>query len=242
MKILILGGFGYLGEQLGNYLASMNLDVTLCGRQIPSTYATSNIKTFKIDWDDQASIELAVDSIDVIVNAAGFNSHQCILNPLKAYEFSTITLYRLLKQACQKSLKRYIYLSSAHIYRDPLCGEINEKSIPENLHPYAVSKILSEKVASSLCKSFEVECLLLRLSNVFGEPARSNANCWNLVVNNLCLQSIEEQEIKILNNSLQTRDFIPIGQFCQTLYELITYPRFPNLFSVLNLGSGKNTQ
>ena len=243
MRILILGGFGYLGLKLGFYLASKNLDVTLCGREIPQSFKSyNNIKTKIIDWKSQESIKAAVDSIELIINAAGLNSIECINNNVEAFRLSSESICNLLNIACKSSLKRYIYISSAHVYSDTLQGNITENSPTNNLHPYSISKIIAEKVSMSLCKSNNVNCLIIRLSNVFGTPQDYNNNCWHLFINNLCNQAIGKKEINIYSNSLQFRDFLPIVSFCQSLYKLITLNQYPGYLkdNILNLGSGQS--
>ena len=48
----------------------------------------------------------------------------------------------------------------------------------------------------------------MRLSNSYGEPYLENEDCWNLVVNNLCLSAFKFGKIEIKSSLSNTRNFI----------------------------------
>ena len=57
--------------------------------------------------------------------------------------------------------------------------------------------------------------VILRLSNSFGIPYNINANCWMLVINNIC-KSIAIKKLICLNSpGVEYRNFISVGEFCE---------------------------
>jgi UDP-glucose 4-epimerase len=63
---------------------------------------------------------------------------------------------------------------------------------------------------------------ILRLTNSVGSPLNSKANCWMLVVNDLCKQTVLNQSMELHSDELVQRDFIPISTVCSTVVDVLT--------------------
>ena len=111
-----------------------------------------DIETKVVDWSDDNSLDSICESVDCIIHAAGMNSMQSLHNPEEAENFKSNGTSKLILAAMRANIHRFIYLSSAHVYANPLIGKINEEKLPHNSHPYAKAHIAAEK---SILKNFK---------------------------------------------------------------------------------------
>lgn len=67
-----------------------------------------------------------------------------------------------------------------------------------------------------------------------------SANCWMLLVNDLCRQGVVERRLKLNSGGQQKRDFVAIDQVCSVLEHLLTMSIQKPFNRVFNLG-GQNS-
>ncbi len=240
MKILITGGLGYLGGRIANYLTQNNYKVKVASRNSfkPNSFL-ENISMYQIDWNNESSINKACEDCNVIIHAAGMNSHSCYANPDEALKFNGFTTAKLLNNAISCGVSNFIYFSTAHVYADKLVGFYDETSPTTNQHPYATSHKFGEEALIEASKTGKINGIVLRLSNAFGSPIDPNSNCWPLLVNDLCKQAVTSNKIKLLTSGTQYRNFLPIIDLCKIVTFFLTYKNQDyNLYNpVYNVGS-----
>ena len=61
-------------------------------------------------------------------------------------KFSSNNINLLTNVLRNNSIRSFIFISTAHVYKSNLIGNIDEKSKILNNHPYARSKQISEKI------------------------------------------------------------------------------------------------
>ena len=221
MKVLITGGFGYLGGRIGQYFSSQGCDVTLGSRvQRGRPSWLREAKIVKITWESPALLEELCGEFDVIVHAAGVNAQECAEYPLKALEFNGVATGRILDASIRCEVKKFIYLSTAHVYASPLTGSIDERHCLNSLHPYATSHRAAEDLVRYYNKKRDIIGIVARLSNAIGAPAYSGPNCWTLMANDLCKQAVLTKKIKLKTSGLQIRDFITITNLARAIMHL----------------------
>ena len=191
MRILITGGFGFVGGRLAEHLAQAGHQIVLGTRNArnPPVWLPQ-AKVAQIVWDDDCVLKRILDGVNVVIHAAGMNAQECADKPVVALEFNGVATARLIAAAVRVDVQRFIYFSTAHVYASPLVGTINEETYPRNLHPYATSHLAGEHAVLSTNKCGEIQGIVLRLSNAFGSPMHKSVNCWRLLVNDLCRQAV----------------------------------------------------
>ena len=237
-KILITGAFGYIGGRLGHYLTNQGYEVYLGtrfeNRSLPSW--TSIEKVVCTSWENSKKLYDISKNMDVIVHLAGMNASDCFKNPEKAIEFNGHNTRKLIETAKLAGVKKFIYLSTAHVYANPLLGTFSESSEPKNDHPYAVSHLEGENALIELSNNGNFQGNIVRLSNAFGPPADKAVDCWSLVVNDLCKQAIEKKILKLKTSGLQKRNFIPITDVCRAIGYFIISENSNYSSKIYNLG------
>ncbi len=238
MKVLVTGGFGYLGGRLSQLLVShKNYQIILGVRQqteLPSWLPQAEV--VRIQWDLPDSLQDICTGVDAIVHMAGMNAQDCAADPSVAFEVNAVATGRLVEAAIKKGIKRFIYLSTAHVYSSPLVGVITEETCPVCLHPYATSHRGGEDLVRAAHQRGEIEAVVIRLSNAFGAPAHKDVNCWMLLVNDLCRQAVISQQLVLHTAGLQRRDFIPLSDVCRAIEHLLNLSESELGNRVFNLG------
>lgn len=227
MRILITGGFGYLGGRLAQFLANQAGYTVLLGsrQQTRPPHWLSHVVIVQTRWDSPASLEQICTGVNAVVHLAGMNAQDCTADPAAALEVNGLATARLLNAAIKQGVKRFIYLSTAHVYGNPLAGVITEETCPTNLHPYATSHRAGEDVVRAAHQRGEIEGIVIRLSNGYGAPVHKDANCWMLLVNDLCRQVATTHEMVLRSTGLQRRDFVPLTDACRAIGHLLVLPK-----------------
>lgn len=226
MKILITGGFGYLGGRVAQFLASGGRDGVVLGSRhhAESPRWLPGARVVRTQWTSTERLEEICTGIDVVVHLAGMNAQDCAADPAAALALNAVATARLLRAAVKNGTKRFIYLSTAHVYGSPLSGVITEAVCPVSLHPYATSHRAGEDVVRAAHQEGQIEGVVIRLSNAYGAPAHKNVNCWMLLVNDLCRQAVTTKRMVLRSSGLQRRDFIAMNDVCRALEHLLKLP------------------
>ena len=242
MRFLITGGGGFIGGRLAQYLIAEGNQVNLGSRKAfaapPPWLPRSGVCLTQ--WGSRESLVEACHQVDVVIHAAGMNSRDCAADPNAAIEFNGKATARLLEAAESSGVQRFLYLSTAHVYANPLRGSISESTPTHNPHPYAISNLAGERAVLSCCTSSQMQGVIVRLSNVFGAPAYKDVDCWMLLANDLCRQSVEHGVMRLQSSVHQRRDFVPMTDLCNVLSVLACYPDKKINAQVFNVCSGKS--
>ncbi len=236
MVILITGATGLIASRLAGYLHLKGFKLRLGSRSGSVPYELSNTEVVVTDWLDDKTLLSACNGVDVVIHAAGMNASDSAHNPLDAIIVNGVGTARLALAAVKSKVRKIIYLSTAHIYSDPLSGRISEECFANNIHPYASSHLAGEFAVRQVARNSEIQVLALRLSNAFGAPLSHHSNCWMLLVNDLCKQIAVTKKIKLNTAGMQWRDFIPISNLCNIFEKLIESKFDFNNFGVINVG------
>ena len=238
MRILIAGGFGFVGGRIAEYLANAGYQIILASRNhLSSPVWLPQAQVVKITWDDADQIERICNGIDLVIDAAGMNAQDCTTDPVAALSMNGLATARLVAAAIRAKVKKFIYISTAHVYANPLVGIITEEICPHNLHPYATSHLAGEYAVLGANQQGDIHGTVLRLSNAFGAPTCKEVNCWMLLVNDLCRQSVEKRKLTLNSSGKQYRNFIGLTDVCRIVTHFVG-ENMPVQSSIFNVGHG----
>lgn len=241
MRILVAGATGFLGGRIAQYLSAKKHQIIIGARnQIPKPVWLADAEVVKLPWNDLNHIRKICNGVDIVINAAGMNAKACIKDPIAAYDFNGLATGRLINAAASVNVKEFIYISTAHVYSSPLVGLISEESPTENLHPYATSHLAGEKYLEDACKKSGMKGTVLRLSNAYGVPVDDRADCWGLLVNDLCRQIAKTNILTLKSDGRDQRDFISIKSLLSMLEKILTSNIEREVFEIYNIGTGKS--
>lgn len=237
-KVLITGGFGYLGGRLAQFLASQEGYEILLGsrRQTQSPSWLPQAKVAQTCWDSPQGLQEVCSGVDCIVHLAGMNAQDCAADPAAAMKVNAVATVHLVQAAIRQKVKRFICMSTVHVYGSPLTGVITEETKPTPVHPYALSRQAGEDAVLASRQSGEIERIVIRLSNAYGAPADEDVNCWMLLVNDLCRQAAISGILVLRSAGLQKRDFISLHDVVRAIDHFIALPVDKIGCGLFNLG------
>lgn len=139
MKVLVVGGSGYIGSRLCDLLASSGWATPVSGS---SRHTVPGVDSVRVDTTDAASLSQALQGVDAVVN--------CVAgNPRAIAEGAA-----MLAQACtQSDCARIVHLSSMAVY-GPREGPVEERSpVDPSLGWYARAKCEAERHVASFAEN-----------------------------------------------------------------------------------------
>jgi nucleoside-diphosphate-sugar epimerase len=206
MNILILGGSGYLGSVIANYLCNYH-NVIVGTRNIKkiSVY-NKKIKRIKVDYNSFQSIKKCLNKIEVVFHLVGMNKNNSNKNPIKSLSLKKkVTSY--IVKAAEHNKCKIIYFSSIQVYKNFNNKKfITEKSKVSITNAYSKAHLAAEK---KLLMNKNINIIILRLSSVFGaKKITSSKELIFTLINNFCYQASKKKLIFILNPNI-IRNFLP---------------------------------
>lgn len=240
--ILITGGSGYLGGRLAKHLSKMQSKKVVYTFK-KNTYDFSEIlpkcEARFLDITNNETIDQALDGITEVIHLISLNAQDSAAHPVMAREININGTDSLIQGCVIKSIKRFIYISTAHVYGSPLAGTINEESVPNATHPYALTHLDAEKIILKKANNTETVPTILRLSNAVGTPLIPDTNCWMLVVNDIIKQLVTTNAMTFSSHSSIERDYVSISQISHTIDYILKAPK-SSFEGIYNLGSGES--
>jgi len=241
VRILVTGGLGYLGGRISQFLVSQGHDVVVTTRQkeLPRPeWLNGNSCLYYLDLESPDLSDLG--QVDYVVHLAALNEVECAKSPERAIQINTIGTMRLIHALKSLNVQRFLYFSTAHVYRVPLEGLIDETNLARPVHPYAYSHRAAEDLVFAFQGHYFDRGIVVRLSNGFGFPERPEVNRWTLLVNDICRQAAQSGQIRLVSDGLQLRDFIALEDVAGATVHLLGLPdsRLDN--GIFNVGSGRS--
>ena len=180
MKILILGGAGFIGSNLAEKFVNNDYDVTIIDGLLKKTGGRlQNVSNFlnKITFIEKRIEEVhdlseIISKQDIIIDSMSWTSHLSALkDPFYDLELNVKSHLYFLEEVKKNKIKpgKIIYLGSRGQYGNPNVDVINETTpmIPEDIQ--GVHKLAAEnyyRVYSKLCK---LNVVSLRITGCFGQ-------------------------------------------------------------------------
>ena len=237
MRILITGGFGFIG---GNLISSLyqkhELIISTRQNTIPEPFLIfPNLSI--ISHQDLLTDSKFPNNIDVLIHLANLNSYDCENNPSEAVNININNSLHIFQNAIKKHVHHILYFSTFQVYGSEISGIINETTLPKPDNIYSITHKAVEDILNYYCsKNKHTKYSILRLSNSFGAPHDKHSNIWHTFVNNLCYDVCKSNEIIIKSKLNISKDFIPIREVVKCTEYLIENS---NNNSVYNLSSEK---
>ncbi len=213
MRILILGGGGYIGTVLTKRLLDLGLKLTVVdnfwfGNYLPNH---KNLKMFK---SDIRRIDPKIfKNIYAVIHLANIaNDPMVELNQSISWEINVLALKKIIETCIKNKVNKFLFASSGSVY-----GLKKEKKVTEELElvpisTYNKTKMISERVILSYSKL--INNYIIRPATVCGYSPRMRLD---ISVNALTFQALKKNKIEIHGGN-QIRPNIHINDMCR-VYE-----------------------
>lgn len=227
MKILITGGFGFVGSQLLYLLKPRrDLDITVVDNLLAGdALASEGVQFVNADIRNAAIMDKLIPQFDTIIHLAAIvGEPAACINPLFSFDVNVNGTRNILAAMTEK--QRIIFTSTSSVYGNRPNETVDEDTQPLPLNHYAQQKYTSEKDIIMSGKEYTI----VRPVTAFGITARTRMD---LLVNNLIYDALEYKRIEIYEPNIM-RPIIHVIDFTRILEGAIDN-RLPSM-NIYNIG------
>ncbi len=186
MKILVVGGAGYVGGGIVDTLSKKN-EITVYDSLIYESAYRKDVNFIYGDIRDYKKINSILKNFDAVVwLAALVGDGACSINPTLTHEINSETVKNLVKNFNGK----IIFLSTCSVYGAQE-GVLDENSEVNPLSEYASSKLIAEKYLE------ESDAIIFRLGTLFGISDQFSRIRLDLVVNILTTKALVDKKMSV---------------------------------------------
>jgi len=180
MKVLVVGGAGYIGSHTVYELVRAGHEVVVADNL--STGLMKNVhpeaRFYQVDIRDNDNLaavlaeETARGAIDVVMHfAAKLIVEESVSQPLAYYENNVEGLRRLLQQMVDFEIQNLVFSSTAAVYGQPLTGICREDDPTNPINPYGETKLACERMIKWVAAAHGLKYCVFRYFNVAGADA-----------------------------------------------------------------------
>jgi len=241
MRIIVTGGFGFIGSEFVNTIGrkNPNAEVLVVDNL---TYAADarrvnvpNIDFLNMDICDVTAEDLG--SYDYIVHFAAESHVDNSIKDGKPFVRTNVEgTFNLLECARQnKDLKKFIHISTDEVYgdMDDICwdAESNETFGLKGSSYYSATKAASDLLVEAAGRTFGLPYLITRTCNNYG--SKQNAEKF---IPKIMKSIAEDLTIPVYGDGNQVREWIDVEDNTQILYNLMLSKEQGEVY---NIGSGE---
>jgi UDP-glucose 4-epimerase len=172
MKILVVGGAGYIGSHMVKHLGlAGNAVTTLDNLSGGHRDAVLHGEFVQGDIADRALLDrlLAEGGFDAVMHFASFiQVGESVVAPAKYYQNNVVNTLNLLDAMVATGVKRFIFSSTAAIFGEPQSDTIDEQHRLQPINPYGRTKLMVEQALADYDRAYGLKSVCLRYFNAAG--------------------------------------------------------------------------
>jgi UDP-glucose-4-epimerase GalE len=172
VRVLIVGGAGFIGSQTAKHVAAAGLEpVVLDDLSSGHAWAVRWGAFVRGDLGDRAAVEQLLDAHDVeaVILLAGFiQVGESVREPAKYFRNNLTATLTLLDTLVARGVRNVVFSSSASVYGAPLRVPLDEDHPLAPLSPYGDSKMFLERVLHWYGQAYGLRWAALRYFNAAG--------------------------------------------------------------------------
>lgn len=210
MRVLIVGGAGYIGHHLSKFLHSKGVELSILDKQ-PAEIADSFYQGTAKDIDSLARAMKGCSAVYYL--AWRSENSDSVREPYHLVKDNLLSLTNTLCTAVRLGIDKVIYSSSAAVYGNLISAIETDPLLPIDM--YGALKLAGEDI----CKGFYskgLDIVILRFSNVWGGYKSRSVLSHNLSYIN--------------GDGQQTRDFVHISDVVNALAR--SYDWGPGIYNI----------
>lgn len=234
MRILVLGGNGFIGSHL--------VDALLAGGHQVRVYDTKKERFRKPlpeveyclgDFCNIAAIDVALKGIDVIFHLISTTIPLTSnANPIADVQDNLIGTLNLLNLMRNKGISRIVFLSSGGTVYGKSTQPITEDHPLEPICSYGVVKLAIERYLLMYQSLYGIRPTILRAANPYGP--RQEGNTDQGVIANFLYKLKHDAPVEVWGDGTVIRDFIYISDLISLCVKTVD----SNITGIYNVGSG----
>ena len=235
-KVLVTGGFGFIGINLVKRLLQEGAIVTIISRRRRKNKSIplfmKDVRVVYGDVGDSLVLDKAIAGNDVVYHLAASVPFSKVKKYSSESSIADIKIIaRLVKLAASKKVKKIVFLSGHVVYANPVNLPISEKAPLGPQGIYGASKLCCEHYLEVLCRENNVGYCVLRASSCYG-PYQSSIG----VIPNFINAALHDKALKISNKDVK-RDYIFVDDLVSAMIDCVA-----STGKIYNVGGGKSSR
>jgi dTDP-glucose 4,6-dehydratase/UDP-glucose 4-epimerase len=231
MKILIIGAKGFIGYNLVRYFSSLSQEVYKC--DIIKDNSLSNYIMINPDLPDYETVFIN-NKYDICINCSGAASVNASFdNTIYDFELNTLNVIKILDSIRKYNNNcKFINLSSAAVYGNPIHLPISETSELSPISPYGYHKLIAENILDEYYRIWKIQTCSVRIFSAYGNGLKKQ------LIYDVSRKILLDNEIHLFGTGKESRDFIYIDDICQAVNCIIKKDDFKS--SKINIANGES--
>ncbi|MFS0554910.1 NAD-dependent epimerase/dehydratase family protein [Brevibacillus sp. 179-C9.3 HS] len=224
MKVLVTGGYGFIGSFVAERFYKEGYKVFILDDL--STGSRRNVtfphKAYSLDIADKKCDEVfKSNKFDVVVHlAAQVSVAASMEDPLLDSKSNVLGLVNMLKLSSTYGVSKFIFASSAAVYGMNENTPLSEETACDPVSVYGINKYIGEVYCSKWKEMYGLQTVAFRLANVYGP--RQSAVGEGGVISSFLNQINHGNEIVLHGDGTQTRDFIYVEDVADAIFRSVT--------------------
>lgn len=254
MKILVVGGAGYIGSHMVKFLNAKGFDVTVfdnLSRGFRDAIVGGELVEGDLQNREQLDELFSAKSFDAVMHFASFiEVGESVREPAKYYRNNFVCTQILLDAMLEHEISNFVFSSTAAIFGEPQYTPIGENHPRNPINPYGRSKLMVEQLLEDYDKAYGLKSISLRYFNAAGadpdgELGERHDPETHLIPLVLQAASGRREEITIFGDDYDTadgtciRDFIHVQDLCEAHTLALDYLQSTRKTACFNLGNGR---
>jgi len=242
-RVLVTGGCGFIGSTIVDELVESGYKVVviddLSGEANEQFFYNKKAIYFEEDIADYNKTKHLYKDVKVVYHlAAEARIQPTIDNPLLAAKKNTLGTCCVLQCAYEAGVRRVVYSSTSAAYGLKNSIPQREDMIEDCLNPYSVSKVAGEKFCKMYTNIFDLETVIFRYFNVYGErqPKRGQ---YAPVISIFLEQNKNKQNLTVVGDGSNIRDFVHVKDIARGNLLAGNLDNKKPIGHIINLGTGK---
>jgi dTDP-glucose 4,6-dehydratase len=249
MRWLVTGGLGFIGSHFIRLVLRERTQVSIVNLDA-MTYAGNPANLRDVQDDpryrfrrgdicDAGAVAEAIDpGVDAIVNfAAETHVDRSILDPKEFLRTDILGTHVLLEAQRERSVPRYLQVSTDEVYGDVAAGESTESDPLRPRSPYAASKAGADLQVLAYHVTYGAPVLITRGSNTYG-PRQYPEKIVPLFVTNL----IDDQPVPVYGDGEQIRDWLHVEDHARAILHVLERGDTGNVYNVAGANPRTNLE
>ena len=230
MKILIIGGNGFIGANLCRTFLEKKEEVYSFDIQLP-VGSIPGVRYIIGDFFDDDSLMDAIRGMDVIVHCLStVNPGNSNKRYMQGYSRDFIQSVFLFDQ-CRKNGQKVIFISSGGtVYGEQEEQPIKETALGVPINHYGSVKLCIETAMRTFNKQVKSQMIIARVANPYGPGQDFHKGVG--FVDAALKKAMRGEKIEIWGDGSIVRDYIYITDACEMIYSLIHYQGNEEVFNI----------
>jgi UDP-glucose 4-epimerase len=204
MKVLVIGGSGFVGSHVADALSEAGHQVTIFDVR-PSPYLQSSQEYLKGDILDMASVEKAVAGKDVVFNFAGqADIEKALAQPLETIKLNVLGNAMVLEASRKSSVKRYLFASTVYVSGN--AGGF-----------YRASKQACEIYIEEYQRLFGLSYTILRYGSLYGRRSGAQNGVYHYL-----RQALVDRRIVCQGTGEEVREYIHVEDAARAAVQVLS--------------------